>query len=170
MALVARAVSETVKYVSDQDPAKTTNMIPLDPNDPSKGLKPDVIIDWEKATIFHVHPLDIFLMADIYDNAQSLSGTGGSSEVAIHTKVNKTNVDAVRFGLSKLENFYDKDGKAVLLQFEEDTRNGRKYQVLTDATMDRLGLMVITDVANEIKRISEVTSEQANFSVRALSQ
>ena len=166
MALIALTVNDAVEYVSDRDPCKVKNRVPVDPSDPKKGTKEEVEIK-DGATRFYCKPLDVFLMGHIYDNASRLSGKSGSDEVGIHTRMNQTNIDAVRHGLSGFENFADKKGNAVVFKTVKATVNGREYDVAADSVLEALGIQLIQELATEIKRISEVSAEEEKNSAEA---
>lgn len=169
MALIALTVNDAVTHVSDRDPCKVTRTVPVDPLDPSKGTKIETEIK-EGATKFFLKPLDVFLMGHIYDNASVLSGKSGSDEVGIHTRMNKTNIDAVQHGLTGFENFADKKGNAVVFRTVKDTVNGREYDVADDAVLKALGIQLIQELASEIKRISEVSADEEKNSDEASPQ
>ncbi len=156
--------SDEIKYVSVRDPAKTSKRVPIDPEQPD-GDKKTV---WEigpNATIFTLAPLDVFLMGYIYDNASSLTGRSGGNEIGITTKINQTNVDAVRFGLVSVENFHDdKSGKQVVLKRTKAIFAGRKYDAVPDEIMTKLGVQLVSELADEIKRISEVSGAEVKNS------
>jgi hypothetical protein len=169
MALIALTVNDAVEYVSDRDPSKVKNNVPVDPADPKKGTKIEIEIK-EGATKFFLKPLDVFLMGHIYDNASRLSGKSGSDEVGIHTRMNQTNIDAVRHGLTGFDNFVDKVGNAVKFSTKKDVVNGREYDVADDHVLQALGIQLIQELATEIKRISEVSAEEEKNSVAASPQ
>lgn len=166
MALIALTVSDTIEYVSDRDPAKTKTKVPVDPNDASKGVREEVSIA-EGATKFFLKPLDVFLMGFIYDNASTLSGKQGDDQIGIHTRVNQTNIDAVRHGLSGFHNFADKSGNAVKFSTQKAVVNGREYEVASDAVLSALGIQLIQELAAEIKEISDVSVEEEKNSAGA---
>ena len=167
MALFARTTVETDTFVSTMDSAHSTKEVPVDPKDPTKGTKEEVTIG-EGASCFEVGPLDVFLMAHIYDNASKLSGKQGSDEVGIETRLNKTNIDATRFGLRALpEDWASKDGVKVLYEVEKVTVNGREYVACKDAVLDSLGIRLIGEMAEKIKDMSEVSSGEAKNSAPA---
>lgn len=170
MALVAMTTADVIKYVSDLDPAKKKEQVPVDENDASKGLKTVETIDWEKATVFHLRPLDVYLMGYIYDSASVLTGKQGSEEVGIHTRVNKTNIDAVRFGLARIDNFKDGHGQLIRFKTQNDVVNGREYEVAHDDIMNSLGVKLISELANKIKEISEVSKAEEKNSEQASPQ
>lgn len=159
MALIAMTVADTISYVSDKDPAKHKKPVLIDPSDPSKGeiLSEEV---GKGATKFFLKPLDVFLMAHIYDNASTLSGRQGDDMVGIHTRVNQTNIDAVRHSLTGFENFPDKKGNQVRFSTQKAVVNGREYDVASDETMRHLGLQLIQELGDKVKEISEVTAEE----------
>lgn len=162
MALVAMTTSDTVDYVSDLDPAKQKKFVLIDASDSSKGeIEQDVVGD--DATVFKLRPLDVFLMGNIYDNASMLRGNQGSAEVGIYTRVNQTNIDAVRFGLAGFTNFKDRFNAPVRYKTQKAIINSREYDVAHDDVMNTLGVKLIADLADKIKAISEVTpAEEKN--------
>ncbi|MCO5157878.1 MAG: hypothetical protein M9945_14210 [Aquamicrobium sp.] len=159
MALIAMTVSDTIEHVSDRDPCKKKITVPVDPGDPSKGVKEDFVIE-EGATVFFLKPLDVFLNGYIYDNASSLTGKEGSAEVGIKTRVNQTNIDAVRHGLAGFRNFVDAKGSQIAFKTQKDVVNGREYDVASDETISKLGLRLIQELAGRIKEISDVTTDE----------
>jgi hypothetical protein len=169
MALIALTTVDTVRYVSDADPSKKYVDASVDPADPAKGVKQVAQIDEASATIFLLKPLDAFLTAYIYDNASSLTGRQGSDDVKINTRVNQTNIDAVRFGLRGFENFTDGKGALVHFKSAKAVVNGREYEVASDDTVKLLGLKLVAELAGEVKRISEVSSAEEKNSDAASS-
>lgn len=162
MALIALTTADTVDFVSVLDGDAKTKLVPNDPNDHTKGTHPEVVGWDEGASVFKLSSLDVYLMGHIYDNATQISGKSGSDEVGISTKVNKTNIDAVRYGLVGIpDNFCTKDGRPVELRRKDTLLNGRKYQVVEDAVLDQLGLQLIGEMAGRIKAISEVQKAEA---------
>ena len=155
MALIALTPADTIDYVSDRDPSKKIVKVPVDPDDPSKGVKTTVEIE-PGATVFKLRSLDVFLMGYIYDNASNLTGKQGTDEVGIHTRVNQTNVDCVRHGLAGLDNFTDPKGGQIVFKSQKAMVNGRKYDVVADEVMNVLGIRLIQELAEQIKTISEV--------------
>jgi hypothetical protein len=165
MALIAMTTADTVDYVSDLDPAKKVVKVPVDANDPTKGEKFETKIE-PGATIFKLRALDVFLMGWIYDNASSLTGRQGTDEVGIHTKVNQTNIDAVRFGLADVVNFSDHQGP-VRMKTSRAVVNGRTYDAAADSIVNMLGVRLIAELATKIKSISEVSPEEEKNSAGA---
>ncbi len=164
MALKALTNGDLVKFVSSQDPSRIVTKVPVDPADPTKGEKEEVTIGAD-ATVFYVRPLDVYLMGAIYDGASELTGRQGQEEIGIHTKMNKTNIEAVRFGLAKWDNFTDQNDKPVHVKHEKTTQNRREYDVVDVTTLNMLGIQLISEIATEIKRISEVSKAVAKNSV-----
>jgi len=157
MALIAMTTADTVEYVSDYDPAKKYAEPPL-----AGGIVPIVrpFTVGSGATTFKLRGLDVFLNGYIYDNASQLSRREGDESVGIHTRVNQTNIEAVRHGLVGLDNFNDAKGAAVKFETQKAVVNGRVYDVVADTVMNKLGLRLIQELAAEIKRISEVSKAE----------
>ena len=167
MALMAMTTSDVIRYVSDKDPAKVKKLIPVDDEKPDGDKKLDITIG-PNATYFTLAPLDVFLMGYIYDNASSLTGQAGGAEIGIKTRMNQTNIDAVRFGLVAMENFHDdKSGKAVQFKRVKTNFAGRKYETVPDDIMTKLGVQLCQELAEKIKELSEVSVAEAKNSVEA---
>jgi hypothetical protein len=158
--------ADSLDYVSDMDPSKVKTKTPNDPADSTKGFTEHVEIK-EGATSFKLRGLDVFLMGLIYDNASTLSGKEGSTEYGIHTKVNQTNIEAVRHGLIGFTNFADAKGNALSFSTQRAVVNGRPYDVVADAIMNTMGVRLIQELAQQIKNISEVTAAEEKKSVEA---
>lgn len=167
MALQAMTTADTVKFVSRKDPAFKETKVFNDPADETKGFEMIDETDLKAASVFTLRPLDIFLMGYIYDNASSLTGKQGSTEVGIHTRINQTNIDAVKFSLASIVNFPDKHGQLVHLKTQKAVVNGREYDVADDYTMTALGLQLVSEMADKVKAISEVSAAEEKNSVKA---
>jgi hypothetical protein len=172
MALRAMTTAGTENFVSVADPSVTEKTkIFNDPADESKGFR-EVAAKWdEDASVFKVRPLDVFLMGYIYDNASTLTGKSGSEEVGIHTKVNQTNIDCVKFGLAALpDDFQTESGERIRMDTTKKTVGGREYNIAADKVIGSLGLRLISEMAQKIKDISEVTAAEEKKSGKASSQ
>ncbi len=153
--------SDTVDYVSDQDPSK--KKVPQPAKDPNAEPAMTTVIE-DGATTFKLKPLDVFLMGYIYDNASTLSGKQGTDEVGIHTRMNQTNIECVRHGLAGFVNFAEAKGNQVQFKTQKAVLNGRQYDVVSDEIMNMLGVRLVQELAGEIKKISEVSkAEEKNF-------
>jgi hypothetical protein len=166
VALIAMTTADTVNYVSDMDPCKVTTKVPRDPVDAAKGME-DVVTIKEGATVFKLRPLDVFLMGYIYDNASTLSGKSGSDDIGIHTRVNQTNIDCVRHGLADAVNFTDPKGGEVKMKTQKAIVNGRSYDVAHDDIMNMMGVKLIQELAEQVKKGSEVSPSETKNSVEA---
>ena len=168
MALIAMTTADAIDYVSDLDPSKRKTKTARDASDPTKGF----IESWdikEGATTFKLRGLDVFLMGMIYDNASQLSGKEGSNEYGIQTRVNQTNIQAVRHGLIGFVNFADAKGDQIVFDTQKEVVNGRPYDVVADKVMNTMGVRLIQELATQIKNISEVTPAEEKNSDAALS-
>ena len=164
MALIAMTTSDTVDYVSDQDPSK--KKVPQSAKDPNAEPVMMTVIE-DGATTFKLKPLDVFLMGYIYDNASTLSGKQGTDEVGIHTRMNQTNIECVRHGLAGFVNFADAKGNQVQFKTQKAVVNGRQYDVVSDEIMNMLGVRLVQELAGEIKKISEVSKAEEKNSAGA---
>jgi hypothetical protein len=160
MALVAMTTADTVDFVSVNDPSRKVTKVLIDPENPDLGSKDEVTIE-EGASVFKLRPLDVFLMGWIYDSASVLRGRQGDNEIGVHTRINQTNIDAVRFGLAAIpSNFRHKDNSPVRLVTEKEIVNGRQYDVVKKEVLNTLGLQLISEMADEIRKISSVTRNE----------
>ena len=157
MALVAMSTATTVPFVSKRDPDYKVVKVPVDPDDPTKGEKDEVQIGADACT-FNLRPLDVFLMGHIFDNASSMTGKSGSDEVGIKTRINQTNIDAVRFSVIAPfpSNFKDANGVPVKAKVEKVVVNHREYQALDEYSLNTLGLALIAEIADKVREISGV--------------
>lgn len=158
MGLKALTLADNVKYVSDLDPSKKKVEVPIDADDLTKGTKTEEQIE-DGATTFHLKPLDLFLMAHIYDNSSTVVST--SDGAAMKTRVNQTNIDAVRHGLTRVDNFFDGKSNPVRVDTIKTYINGREYEVADDKTLAFLGLALINELGGKIKEISELSADEA---------
>jgi len=154
------SVADSIRYVSDMDPAKTKVWVHVNPDDP-ESPKNEVEKIEADATIFHLGALDVFLMGHIYDNASSLTGREGSDEVGIHTRVQQTNLETVRFGLKGWENFKAADGSDLKYTTTKLNKNGRSYVTASDEVLNALGVQLIQELAGKIKELSTVSKAQS---------
>ena len=161
--LVAMTTADTVDYVSDLDPSKRKVKTARDPEDPSKGFDEAWVVG-PGATTFKLRGLDTFMMSTIYDNASVLQGTEGSNQYGIQTKINQTNVEAVRHGLIGFTNFADAKGNGIGFETQKAFVNGRKYDVVADKVMNTMGVRLVQELATKIKEMSEVTAAEEKIS------
>lgn len=175
MAIYGLSRSETWPYVLDSDPSKKTSKKLIDPDNPELGQ--EEYTDWdEDATVFTLKGLDVFLMGDIYDKSSQIAQTEGG--YALNTSINKTNIEAVKFGLQGWTNFKmpqrdpksgdvlrDKHGDVVLsdvpFKTEKVSMGGREYTVCTAETLSALGIQAIRELGQQIKERSEVSKVEA---------
>lgn len=165
MAIRALSLADTITHVLDSDPCKVTKQVPVD-EAVADGPKKTVTEIKEGATKFFLKPLDVFLMGYIYDNASTLSGKQGSEEIGIHTRVNQTNIEAVRFGLTGFSNFLDEKGE-VKWATQKAMINGREYDAVHDDVIKKLGVKEIAELAGKVKEISEVSKVDEKNSAQA---
>ncbi len=68
-------------------------------------------------------------------------------------------MEAVRHGLVGIENFADAKGKPIKFLTKDINIAGREYRVVADSVMNVLGLRLISELASQIKEMSEVKSD-----------
>jgi hypothetical protein len=166
MALVGISKAETFVHVSDSDPAKTQQVVPVDPNDPAKGTK-SVEVILEGATEFTLGTLDVFLMASIYDRSSSITRDDAEGLSGLQTKINATAIDAVRYGLKGWKNFQDAQGNDKPLTFVQRSVLGKQYQAVDDECLTFMGIRLIQELGGKIKEASNVTKAEAKNSATA---
>ena len=171
MALVGISRTDTFPYVSNDDPCKrkVQKALPA-PDGGTPILKPDEfdeIVD-DGATIFTLGVLDVFLMGMIYDKSTKISrSVEDTGEVNMHTAINATNIETVRFGLKGWEAFKDPMGNDIRFDTVKRVVMGRDYEAATDAMLNLLGIRLINELATEIKKASEVSKAEAKNSASA---
>lgn len=156
--------SDTVEYVSDLDPAKKYDEPPA--KDGATPIERTFTIG-SNATVFKLRSLDVFLNGYIYDNASALSRRADDDSVGIVTRINQTNIEAVRHGLIGFDNFSDAKGNAIKFETQKAIVAGRPYEVVSDVVMNKLGLRLIQELASKIKDISEVSKAEEKKSAGA---
>jgi hypothetical protein len=165
MALIGISVGDVFEHVSDSDPAKQRVEVPVDPEDPSKGSRTEIVIG-QDATVFELGVLDVFLMGMIYDRATAISKADDDS-LGFSTRVNQTNIETVRYGLRGWRNFRDKHGAEIPFETTVQRIANRKYQVVTDECLNRLGIRRIRELGQQIKEYSEVQAAEEKNSATA---
>jgi hypothetical protein len=160
MALVGITRPEARDYVSETDPCRKTIQVPVDPADATKGTRDEIVIE-DGATVFELGVLDVFLMGMIYDKSTSITRGSDSEDVGFQTRVNQTNIETVRYGLKGWRNFQDPAGGELAFAAEQRFVNGRAYQAVSDVCLNKLGIRLIRELAQEIKANSEVRGLEA---------
>lgn len=155
MAIRALTLSAVLTHVLTSDPSRTVPKVPVDPEDESKGFKWGEPVIGDDATVFSYRPLDVFLMGHIYDRASILS-QAADGQTDLKTRINETNIDAVRYGLTGLKNFIGDDGNEVVFKTVTRVINGREYQAVADEILVMLDVNSISELAGKIKEASSV--------------
>jgi hypothetical protein len=160
---VGISVADAFDYVSNTDPCKRKV------SDTSTGItKTETVID-EGATVFRLGVLDVFLMGMIYDSS-SIIGRGVDTDVGqidVKTRLNATNIDAVRYGLRGWTHFPDAQGNDIQFTTVDRIVQGRTYKAVTDECLSRLGIQLISELGQQIKTASEVGKAETKNSVTA---
>ncbi|QIG76988.1 hypothetical protein EVC30_160 [Rhizobium phage RHph_Y1_11] len=156
MAIKALTLSAVLTHVLSTDPSISYPAVPVDPEDPSKGVKRGEPVIADDATVFSYKPLDVFLMGHIYDRASFLSQSGDGA-TDMKTRINETNIDAVRFGITGIKNFLNHEGNEVSVKFVDRAVNGRLYKALDDEVISMLDVGSIGELAAKIKEASQIS-------------
>ena len=163
MALTGISIADAFDYVSDSDPCKRKVATSVDGT-----LKTETVID-DGATTFRLGVLDVFLMGMIYDSS-SVIGRGVDTDVGqidVKTRLNATNIDAVRYGLRGWTHFSDSAGNDIPFETVERIVQSRTYRAVTDECLARLGIRLISELGQQIKAASEVGKAETKNSVTA---
>jgi hypothetical protein len=117
------------------------------------------------ATKFTIGALDAFVTAYVYDRTLTFSEVDGKDTAQV--KMNEANIEAVRFGLKGWSNFKDAAGSDVEFATVDKIVLGKKYVVVSDGALAALPPEVIREVALKIRKINEVTADEAGKSAAA---
>jgi hypothetical protein len=146
MALTGLSVIGTTEFQSKRDPSYGT----------------------DKATVFELGTLDIFITSWLTDRAMVFGQRDdGNNDVMFRTK--EANLDAVRFGLKGIRNFVDRMGSEIKFRTIKRNVNGITYQVVADDVLRYFDLETIEELATELRRLNTVTQAEAKNSEPALS-
>jgi hypothetical protein len=96
-----------------------------------------------------------------------ITRSDAEGSVGVHTKLNHTNIEAVRFGLKGWKNFKDTHGNDIPFKTVKRHTNGRTYHVVVDECLERLGIQDIRELGQEIKRRSEASRAEEKKSATA---
>ena len=163
MAVTGITRSDKTDHVLDSDPAKRRVPLEVPRIENGEKITEEVVID-DDATFFECGVLDLFLMGMIYDQATQVSRAEEDGLLQVNTRLNRTNIDAVRFGLKGWRNFCDAAGDEIPFKTVEKNVDGRKYRAVTDDCLTRIGIRDIQELAGVIKEQSELTKAEAkNF-------
>jgi hypothetical protein len=166
MALIGVSVGETFEYVLDRDPCKKRVQLEVPLVENGVKITEEVVIG-DGATVFALGVLDVFVMGMIYDETSSVTRGEDAGRVGITTRINQSNIEAVRFGLKGWRNFKDARGNDLAFKTVKKLTNGRTYTVVSDECLERLGIRDIRELAQAIKDRSEVGREEEKNSATA---
>jgi hypothetical protein len=142
MAIKALTLSAVQTVESAQDPAAGT---------------PD-------ATKFTIGALDAFVSSWINDRMLTFTDSDGDAKSAAQVKLHEANIDTVRFGLKSWENYQDAKGNNVEFKTAKRIVLGKPYVVVADECLAVMHQELIAELAYKIKRINEVSAEDAGKS------
>ena len=145
MAIKALTLSSVQVIESDSDPARGT----------------------ADATKFTIGAIDAFVSAYVFDRTLTFSDSDAGGIATAQVKMSEANLEAVRFGLRGWENFRDDRGNDVPFTTTDRIVLGKRYVAVADECLAVLGQDLVRELANAIRRINEVTPDDAKKSVAA---
>jgi len=109
--------------------------------------------DPKTATVFELGVLssrDVGRVRDTVTSVTISTAEGGSDDVLTNIEKSKMNFEALRRGLKGWSNFIGPDGKPVPFETEKCTVDGKKREVVKDALLDLIPLVVVEELAGII--------------------
>ena len=152
MALVGISKFEDEEFVSRLDPCRVVYPdFEADGRTPhSKAKQTDIEKSREQgATIFIVGALTVNVRTYITDKTGVVQELDQEGSRLIHRNGMRT-LEACRFALKRWENFKDPSGRDIPITTTEKIVLGSNYTVLDDATLERLGVALISEIGEYI--------------------
>ena len=139
MAIRAVTMDQVVDYVSKEDPAKGT---PQEADD---------------ATFFQLGTLSARMQAKVKDAATSFRADPESvdpknPQMTAEFRPNESVILMVKFGLKGFRNFKDSNGNDVPFKTEQFHLGGQSFLVVSDDTLNFLGLELIRELSEVIEK------------------
>jgi len=121
--------------------------------------------DKDNPTKFHIGALDPFLKAHIDDSSAEFVPNSDKPEEDASLKLNIAlrNLLTVKFGVRKVENFWDPATKApITVEAREMKIGGKNYQALPDEVLEVLptGESLISELAEEIRKDNSLSEAE----------
>lgn len=148
MAIKGISMDSTEEYVSDLDPAKGTER------------------ESDDGTIFILGTIASRVQTGIRDKStafrQEKEGGGDDSSLTAEFRPNESTYLTVQYGLRGWKKFLEADGEGEI-QFKTCSRQfgGTSYTVASPESMDRLGLELMRELAEEIDKLNSPSAEEA---------
>ena len=111
--------------------------------DPDKGTP--------QATRFTLGTVDMNVMSTVLDKALVFRQSEPGDQ-ATQVRQNEVNIDLVRHGLRGWERFLDAKGNEIEFKTVKARVAGKAYDVVSDDSLAVLGLQLIAELANEIRK------------------
>jgi hypothetical protein len=109
-------------------------------------------------TVFHLGQLSVAVYEGLMNRSLHLASTGGMS------LSRSRNVEAVRYGLVRVENFYDGSGTEIEITREQTCLGGHAgypYLVCSDTFLGYVPVEVLDEVGDVIVQINTLTEAEA---------
>jgi len=134
--------------------------------DPDKGT--------EEEARWYIRPMPTRVVAHLRDSGtqydsqvstskEGLEGEEGQSlnlASSFRVLANKVVIDTVRFGLAKVEKFFDGAGNEIGFEPVKQRVGGVEYLAVPDKILDSIPLEVMRELCEEINKLGEVTEEE----------
>lgn len=119
------------------------------------------------ATRFTIGAIDAFVSAYVLDRTLTFTETDAGGIATAQVKMSEANLEAVRFGLRGWENFKDQSGNDVPFTTSDRIVMGKRYVAMADDCLALLNPELVRELAGAIRRINEVSPDDAKKSVAA---
>lgn len=138
MAITGISLSEKTDHILSFDTAKT---------------------EAEGATVFVLGALDSYTRAELSDSVVRLIQTAQGTELLANR--NRTALRAIKVGLVGWRNFKDEKGNDIKFETVTEIRNGKPYQVITDACLEVLPAHVQLEIGERIMDLNSIGPDKA---------
>lgn len=118
--------------------------------------------DKDNPTIFEVGSLDSRMKGYILDNVSDfeLSSDNPDDDTKINWRINERNLTLVKFGVKNIKNFADpQTGQPIKFKCDVVNKFGKSYDVVPEEILNMIPLKVITELATEILKETNLSKE-----------
>lgn len=149
MAIKAVSMDTRVEYVSKLDPAKGTDR------------------ELDDGTVFTLGTLTNRVQSAIKDKATSFrqdperDADDENPDMIAEFRPNESTYLMVQFGLRGWNRFIDTDGGEVKFETTQRQLGGQSYTVVSPKSMDRLGLELTRELAEEVEKLNTPEKDEA---------
>lgn len=119
--------------------------------------------DNEDPTIFVIGILDSLIKSNLTDLGMVYKYNPDAPKESLaeaRMDISKQELEFVRFGVKKIENFKDKDGKDIPFKTVKRMVGVVEYQIVSDETLKYIPLNAIRELANVIAAENKIGDQQ----------